>query len=298
MRACVIFNPTACGERARRFKEALKGLAPPCELCPTTGPGAARDLARHAVERGHDVVIAAGGDGTVFEVLNGIADAPDGLARCALGVLPLGTANVLAHELRMPSSPVVAWEALMRGKFRQIDCGRAEFRDDGGRPQEAHFAVVAGAGLDARAVQLVDLRLKRRAGKLAYIAAALRAFIIFPDRVRCPLRGAAFEGRAILAGNGRFYAGDIPVFEDGALDSGRLHVRGVSSVTPGVLARCLVAYLTGRWTLGKRLRADAVEEIRLESEKPVPIHLDGEFAGWLPARFRILPRALRVLAPA
>jgi diacylglycerol kinase (ATP) len=131
MRACVIFNPTACGERARRFKEALKGLAPPCELCPTTGPGAARDLARHAVERGHDVVIAAGGDGTVFEVLNGIADAPDGLARCALGVLPLGTANVLAHELRMPSSPVVAWEALMRGKFRQIDCGRAEFRDDG-----------------------------------------------------------------------------------------------------------------------------------------------------------------------
>lgn len=298
MRACVVFNPFACGERAKRFRQLLAEIGPRAELRPTTGPGAARAIAEDAVKSGHELVIAAGGDGTVYEVLNGIADVPGGLDQTTLGVLPLGTANVLAHELGVPTNPERAWECLRRGRSREIDCGVAEFTDHLGAPSRAHFAVVAGAGLDARAVQRVDLRLKKRAGKLAYIAAALHALIRFPDLVRCTLDGVPFHGRAVLVGNGRFYAGRIPIFSDGALDSGVFHVRGVESISFGMLARCLVAYLTERWTLEGRLVADRVSELRLESERPVPLQLDGEFAGWLPATMRILPRQLRVLSPA
>jgi YegS/Rv2252/BmrU family lipid kinase len=298
MRACVVFNPFACGERARRFRQFLADIGPRAELRPTTGPGTARAIARASVEAGHELVIAAGGDGTVYEVLNGIADVPGGFDHATLGVLPLGTANVLAHELGVPPNPGRAWECLQRAHPRQIDCGLAEFMDHDGAPAHAHFAVVAGAGLDARAVQLVDLRLKRCAGKLAYIAAALRAMVRFPDSVRCTLNGTPFQGRAVLVGNGPFYAGRIPIFSDAALDSGLFHVRGVKSISLGMLVRCLVAYATERWTLEGRLTADRLTDLRLDSEQTVPLQLDGEFAGWLPATLRILPQRLRVLSPA
>ncbi len=298
MSGCVIFNPTACGRRAERFRELLPTLSPRPALCPTTCAGSARTLARDAVEAGHERIYAAGGDGTVFEVLNGIADAPGGFERAILGILPLGTANVLAHELGLRGGPVHAWQLLQDGVVRAIDCGLAEFLDLQGLPARAHFAIVAGAGLDARAVELVDLRLKRHAGKLAYIGAALQALFRFPDTVRCQLAGNPFRGRAVLAGNGRFYAGEVPVFGDGALDDGRLHVRGVSRVGPLLLWKCLLAYAAGRGSLDRHLIPDTVETLRLESDHPVPLQLDGERVGFTPATLRILPRALRVLTPA
>ncbi len=296
-RVCVIFNPVARGEKARRFRTFLEKVADRAEFRPTPGPGAARGLAREAVETGHQVIIAAGGDGTVFEVLNGLADAPEGFSRCALGVLPLGTANVLAHELRMPLHPERAWEALLRAHIETIDCGWAEFADHERHRVKARFAIVAGAGLDARAVQIVNWNLKRRFGKLAYIAAALRALRLFPDRVRYAWGGETFQGRGLLAGNGKYYAGEMPVFTGGSLDSGRLHILGVESVTVRILWRCLLAYATGRWGLKGVFREHAVDKVRLEADGPVPLQLDGEFVGWLPAEIGVTARCLRVLVP-
>lgn len=297
MRACVIFNPAARGEKARQFARFLATIGPAADLRPTTGPGSARELAREAADAGHDLVIAAGGDGTVFEVLNGLADSRHGLDHTALSVLPFGTANVFAHELGIPTRPDRAWTALQQGSLRRIDCGIAEFRDLQGAPRTARFVIVAGAGLDARAVQLVDWNLKRHTGKLAYITAACRAFLQHPDLARCQINGTEFTGRAILIGNGRFYAGDLPIFPDGDLASGRLHVRGVKAVTADILIRCLGAYLTGRWSLDRKLAGASVPELHLTSDTPVPLQLDGEFVGWLPATLRILPAALQVLAP-
>ncbi|MGE3311271.1 MAG: diacylglycerol kinase family protein [Limisphaerales bacterium] len=297
MRACVIFNPAARGEKARQFARFLTTIAAAADLRPTTGPGTARPLAREAADTGYDLVIAAGGDGTVFEVLNGIADSTRGFDHTALSVLPFGTANVFARELGIPPQPDQAWAALQSGSVRRIDCGLAEFKDPSGNLRTARFVIVAGAGLDARAVQLVDWNLKRRAGKLAYISAACRAYLSHPDLAHCTIDGRDFTGRAVLIGNGRFYAGDLAIFPDGNLESGLLHVRGVRKVTPGILARCLGAYLTGRWTLDRQLTGASVPELRLTSDKPVPLQLDGEFVGWLPATLRILPASLQVIAP-
>ena len=108
----MIFNPAARGEKARRFRRQLDVVGVDCAFKATTAPGDARRLAAEAVRDGFDLIAAAGGDGTVNEVLNGIGDAPDGFARARLGVLPLGTVNVFARELKIPLRIERAWEVL------------------------------------------------------------------------------------------------------------------------------------------------------------------------------------------
>ena len=119
--------------------------------------------------------MAAGGDGTVNEVLNGIGDAPDGFARARLGVLPLGTVNVFAREIGLPLRIERAWETLQR---RTRDCAlicRAwNFPSTGARRRQ-YFVQLAGAGLDARAIELVDWPLKKKVGPLAYVIAGVKA---------------------------------------------------------------------------------------------------------------------------
>src|SRR5881628_1790607 len=103
MRTCVIFNPAARGDKARNFRRHLADLGTHCALKSTAAAGDARRLAAEAVGEGFEVVVAAGGDGTLNEVLNGIGDAPDGFDKARLGVLPLGTVNVFARELAIPT---------------------------------------------------------------------------------------------------------------------------------------------------------------------------------------------------
>src|SRR6266480_3090309 len=120
-RICVIFNPAARGEKALRFRAHLNRLSHQCTLKPTTAVGSGQTLAAEAVREGFESVVAAGGDGTVNEVLNGIGDEPDGYTRVRLGVLPLGTVNVFAKELGMPTNFAAAWAILQRGVETSID---------------------------------------------------------------------------------------------------------------------------------------------------------------------------------
>ena len=110
MRACVIFNPTARGEKAKRFRRHLDAFGSQCALKLTAAMGDARRLAAEAVVEGCGTVVAAGGDGTLNEVLNGIGDVPNGFDQARLAVLPLGTVNVFARELGIPTRLDRAWE--------------------------------------------------------------------------------------------------------------------------------------------------------------------------------------------
>src|SRR5215831_17337997 len=116
MRRCVIFNPTARGEKAQRFRRNLDAIGSQSEFKQTAAPGDARRLAAEAVKEGFEIVVAAGGDGTLNEVLNGIGDAPDGFQRACLGVLPLGTVNVFAQELAIPAKLEAAWDIIVKGR--------------------------------------------------------------------------------------------------------------------------------------------------------------------------------------
>jgi diacylglycerol kinase (ATP) len=154
VRVCIIFNPTARGDKARHFRKHLSEFAGGVALKPTQAPGDGRRLAAEAVRDGFDTLVAAGGDGTVNEVLNGIAEAPEGFARARLAVLPLGTVNVFARELGLPLRLLPAWQAFLTGSERRIDVPFAEFTAADGSRQRRHFVQLAGAGLDARAISV------------------------------------------------------------------------------------------------------------------------------------------------
>jgi len=293
---CVIFNPAARGNKARRFRHQLDAIGSQCALKATTAPGDARRLAAEAVGEEFDLIVAAGGDGTVNEVLNGLGDAPDGFSRARFGVLPLGTVNVFARELGIPLRIERAWGVLQRGREARIDLPRAEFLANGAS-QRQYFAQLAGAGMDARAIELVDWGLKKKIGPLAYFIAGLKALREQKPKIIVHAEGREVRGELVLIGNGRFYAGSFGVFPAADLRDGLLEVCVFPRINWWTTFRCVPSLLTRRRlpkTAVQRVRAAAFE---LTSESAAAFELDGEWAGRLPATFSVEREKLRVIVP-
>lgn len=292
VRVCVIFNPVARGEKARLFRKHLNEIASQATLASTSAPGDARRLAGQAVRQGFDTIVAAGGDGTLNEVLNGIVDSC-GLDSCRLGVLPLGTVNVFARELGIPSSLHDAWNTILHGKVRQVDLPAATSTSDS---TTRHFAQLAGAGFDAQAIECVNWRLKKRIGPLAYVVAGLRCMQAHRCDISVVSDHEQSRGQLVLIGNGRLYGGSYPVFHDADLTDGLLDVVVFPRVNWITLARCGPSLLLRRElprNLAHRFKA---KQLTLDSSARAPYEVDGELAGVLPVRFAIRLRRLSVLA--
>ena len=292
----MIFNPAAKGEKARRFRRHLDAIAAECALKQTTAVGDARQLAAEAVREGFETVVAAGGDGTLNEVLNGIGDAPDGFQRAALGVLPLGTVNVFARELGLPTRLELAWQTIRQGRETRLDLPRVEYAQNGATVRR-YFAQLAGAGLDARAIELVQWQLKKKIGPLAYVLAGLHALSRSPSKITATDGQRTATGELVLIGNGRLYGGPFAIFPRADLRDGFLEVCVFPRAGWLTLARC-----GPRLLLRGRLPSKVVESFQaaslvLTSPSPVPLQVDGELIGHLPARFSLERSGLRVIVP-
>jgi YegS/Rv2252/BmrU family lipid kinase len=296
MRTCVIFNPAARGNQARHFRHWLAGVTTECSLKPTAGAGDARRLATAAVTENFELIIAAGGDGTVNEVLNGIGDAPDGFNRARLGVLPLGTVNVFAKELKIPAPIPAAWKMLQRGRELKIDLPRVDFSAHG-KKERRYFVQLAGAGLDARAIELVSWPLKQKTGPLAYVVAGFQALAERQPRLTVRAGEQAVSGELILIGNGKLYGGRFEIFPAADYTNGLLDACIFPRVNLGTLLRCAPGFLLRQRLLEKFVRRLRAEQFELTSETPAAFELDGEWVGHLPATFSIEPKKLRVVIP-
>jgi diacylglycerol kinase (ATP) len=295
VKTCVIFNPAARGHKAGRFREHLGSLSAQCSLKPTYAPGAGRALAAEAVQEGFELIVAAGGDGTLNEVVNGMGDVAEGYARACLGVLPLGTINVFARELGMPTSLEAAWAVLRKGREMQIDLAEAEYTSAAGKPERRRFAQMAGAGLDSRAIELVDLEQKKRIGGLAYVVAGCKAMREPKAQIVATDGEQTVAGELILIGNGRFYGGSHALFPRADLRDGLLEVSVFPRAGWGSLVRCGLGLLLKQlYTAGGAKHFQAAS-VQLYSASEIPFHVDGENAGRLPVRFTVRPKALRVI---
>ena len=311
MRTCVIFNPAAKGDKARRFRVQLDAIATQATLKKTAVAGDARRLTAEAIAEGCDTVIAAGGDGTVNEVLNGIGDA-NAFDHVRLGVLPLGTVNVFALELGIPFKPARAWDLIVRGRYTRIDLGWVEF-SEGGKPQRRYFMQLAGAGLDARAIELVDWQHKKRVGPLAYVIAGWKA--LREPQPKITVRSPAFRysrdgddagqlnperqatGELVLVGNGKYYGGRMKIFPAAKMRGGLLDICVFPRVSKfSVLGNALYAALFRRLPEGgvQRLRAP---EFSVSAEPGAGFELDGEWVGRLPVKFGVEREKLRIIVP-
>ncbi len=288
----VIFNPTARGDKAIVFKSRLSALAGPIRLLPTRGPGDAGILAAQAAAEGIGTVVAAGGDGTVNEVANGLASAGRFPIGPRLGVIPLGTVNVFAKELGLPSDLGAAWECIRAGRTTRIDLAVAQ-HSGGSR----WFVQMAGAGLDSQAIARVDWALKKRVGPLAYVWAGFRALHGPLPRIDVTGGPGPVSGELALLGNGRFYGGRFPVFPAACLSDGKLDLALLEHANVLSLARAAVAVAAGRLLHLSGIRHQCAANFRFEAAGRAPFQVEGDNVGHLPVEFRVQPGAIDVLVP-
>lgn len=280
----VILNPAARGDRAGRLRERIEAMASGWTVKISSEAGGARHLASQAVQEGAETIVAAGGDGTVNEVLNGLAGAD-----VRLGILPVGTMNVFAAELGIPLGNVEkAWQVIERGDEIEVDCPMAN---------QACFVQLAGVGLDAEVVRRTSLESKKTWGPLSYLLTLVHVAATAPPRVRISCEGGTErEGSFVLIGNGRFYGGPFPVFKRASLTDGQLDVLIFQNQSHWDVVRYFQAIAFGTHPDLPDVEYLQTPSLRVTSDREVPVELDGEVAGVLPCDFRIAPRRLRVLA--
>ncbi len=279
----VIYNPAARGEKAGRVREKIRAL-PRCKLMPTTAAGDASGLARRAVEHGYPTIVAAGGDGTINDVVNGIAGAD-----ITLGVLPVGTMNVFAAELGIPGDLRKAWAVIEAGHTRRIDLGRAN---------DQYFVQLAGVGLDAQVVASTSRASRKALGPLSYLITAAQIAYQPPPRLHIEADGRGIDGSFVLIGNGRYYGGPLPFFKDAKIDDGLLDILIFKNLGYLDLARYIGMILVGRHTDLRDVEYFQTKRATVRSDSRVPVEVDGEVTTQVPVTFRISSRKLRVLAPA
>lgn len=283
-RVCIIINPAARGTKARRLLKELEALTRGAVIKLTSGPGDAEAQAERAVEQGYETIVAAGGDGTINEVVNGI-----GTAHVSLGILPIGTVNVFALELGLPLNIHNAWKVIRAHKTRAIDLASANGH---------YFVQMAGVGLDAEIVQRTNLQTRRALGPLSYLLTATQVAAEKPPRLRvvCDDRTVA-EGSFVLVGNGRYYGGPFALFNEADLQDGLLDV----CVFHHTNYLAIINYFRGAifGALSKFSDVDyfKARKLLVEANRKVPLEADGELIGEAPVEFAIQRRKLRVIVP-
>ena len=271
-RVLVIHNPTAGGSIRPRFGRVLEHLAQfgvTVTVRETTCRGDAERMAANASSDMFDVVVAAGGDGTINEVANGLAgnDLP-------LAIVPLGTANVLAAEIGMPLSARRIARAIACGEARSVHVGTVNGR---------HFLMMAGVGFDAHVVANVNPRLKRAFGKLAYVVETLVGLFRFPyRRYRVTIDGATHDAASVVIANGHYYAGRFTCAPQARLDDPALHVCLFERSGPFSVLRYGWGLVAGRLHRLRDVRVVSGYGVRIEGATGEPVQCDGDITGKLP----------------
>jgi diacylglycerol kinase (ATP) len=293
--AVVIYNPYA-GRMARqshllqRTIQRLEKQGVRARLAPTTGPNMAAGVASRAIDEGVDLIVAAGGDGTVNEVANGMVG-----SQVPLAFLPGGTANVLAHELKMKGGLLGAANALPNLVPRRISVGLLR-----GENYRRYFLLMAGAGLDARIVYDLNLDLKAAIGKLAYYIGGFGHVFRKVPQFDVEMEGKTHRCGFALVSRVRNYGGDLEIARGASLlrrDFEVVLFEGENSV--GYL-RYLAAVLLGHAEKLKGITVARATKIACDAPSDSRIHtqIDGELACPLPVTVEIVPEALTLLAPA
>jgi diacylglycerol kinase (ATP) len=303
-RPLVIVNPRSGGglseARWARLVEGLTDGMGPFDSVFTTAPRDATAIARREAEAGRRLVVAFGGDGTISETAGGILAAGAG-ATTELGIIPRGTGGDFRRSLDLPKDLAEAARRVRDGSARVIDAGLVRYVAHDGTETTRHFVNVASFGFSSAVASRANASSKRLGGKAAFLGATVRALLSYDNTdVWLSLDDGPRERRRVLmtaVGNGRFFGGGMKICPRAQLDSGTLDV-----VVVGDFSRLEVLTKVGRLFEGSHLELDAVTSTAahklvaapVDDDAVVPIELDGETPGRLPATFEVVPGALRV----
>lgn len=315
-KAALFYNPLSGRRRERRLADVRAasavlhqaGIEAIAE--PTRGQADAAEQARHAIAQGCDTILACGGDGTAHDVLQGMVG-----SHAALGIIPLGTANALAPDLRLPLSAVGAARALLTAKLRRIALGRVEYTDLEGNRGFRFFTVAAGIGVDAHLFYKLNPLVKGHLGMAAYYAKATRLWLTHPmekfavevdrDAEQNNGQGSALQVSQLLAVRIRNFGGVLRELAPGAsLDRDDLRMVLFRTSSRWAYLQYIIRGLVGaRWPVSG---IDLVHSLKIDcqllgdaaADSRIFVEADGELLGTLPAAISIVPDALALLVPA
>jgi YegS/Rv2252/BmrU family lipid kinase len=300
LRAAIIYNPTAGGgkrawaDALRQVERVLRDAGVAAEMLATSAPGDATRLARQAARERCDLVIVAGGDGTINEAVKGLAG-----SQVALAVLPAGTANVVARELQLPLDLPSAMKKILRGTRRRIALGLAV--SPLGKFPPRHFLSIGGAGTDAALMAAVDKKTKLRLGVAAYWLKGIEVLARYGfPKFRVHSDGREEIATLIVAGRTKHYGGAYQVTTRADLLENAFEMLTIGAASPWDYLRGLPTLFTGgvrglacahTW-MTTAARCEALDGARVLAQ------VDGEILGELPVEFRIVPDALTLVFPA
>ncbi len=291
-RLVAIYNPTSGGGHFRRdvplIVESLGALGFNVEEAPTERAGHATELAARAVEGGVDIVCAIGGDGTVNEVVNGMAG-----SEVPLAVIPTGTVNVMALELGIPLDPPDACRLAARGHVIEVDLGLAGDR---------YFALMAGAGVDAAVVSSLNPTFKKALKEAAFAIQGLAKYLTGDSPlIRVEADDECVDGYFVVLGNAANYGGNFGVTPLADMRDGLLDVCVLTDKSFFEFAGYWLAALLSAPMQHSKVRYFRTKGARLSvapgETGEVLVQTDGEPAGRLPIDCRVVPGALRVIVP-
>lgn len=289
-RYCFILNPTAGKGRARRLKDRIetyqKNQNARFEIVETLHPGHGEQLAREACKKGFTHIISVGGDGTLLEVVNGVAGED-----VAVGIIPCGTGNDFSRTLGLPSDLEGQLQVISKGKERRVDLGKAKGR---------FFINVFSLGIDALITRETQNIKRYLPGSIAYIAATIKMLMKFrPVEITLNAGDKNFKGKVMLVafGNGAFYGGGMRITPGAQLDSGKFQVCVVKALGKFAFLKLFPLVFTGRHVNRKEVLVFEAGHIFVESEDRVFLNADGDVVGECPVEVGILPGAVRVMTP-
>ena len=302
--ALMIHNPNAGnGGNGRRglldqARHIFASRGIDADLAETTGPGHATEIAARAAEENRSLVIACGGDGTLNEIVNGLATHQNG-HRVPLALLPGGTANILAKELDLPWDIPSAAEKLVHGEVKEVALGLATPLEQ--PDKKKFFLSVAGAGPDGAIVYSIDLGLKSRVGILAYWWAGARQVFGYKfPRFRVASGARKIDASLVIVGRTQNYGGPFKITTEADLFEDRFEILTLSTRS----GLRYLSYLPSLW-LNKLRGMPGVEFFKSDSvlcepldKNPIYAQVDGEPLARLPVEFKIVPRALKLVVPS
>jgi diacylglycerol kinase (ATP) len=291
--AVVLLNGVAGRGRALRKHEIVReqAAAAGIQVQGAASPEEMEEVAREAAASGIDRVIAAGGDGTVHRVLNGIVG-----SEAALGIIPCGSGNDLSVNLGIPHDVRAAAQLAFTGAARDIDLCRIECAG-----ATRYFGCIASFGLDSHANRIANLHKGPFRGTALYVWSMLRALMEFsPVDVRVTHDAGEYRGEILLlvAANASSYGGGMRIAPAANLADGLLDVVAVRRMTRLKLLWCFPEVFSGRHISRQEVTCLRAAAVSIDARRPLQIFADGEYIGDTPARVSVLPRALRVIAGA
>lgn len=296
-RLLVIFNPIA-GKGARaelaRALAALERLGVAVTLRETGARGDAEIFAREASSTHFDGVVIAGGDGTLNEAVNGLED-----TRLALAVFPFGTENVLAREIGLTRHPEQLAQIAVRGAARPISVGEVVFAD---QSVARRFLLMTGVGFDAEVVSGLDLGLKRRIGKFAFVWSILQCVwryraVEYAVSVQGTGGAANYRAATAIASKARFYAGPFVLAPAAGLARPSFELVLLKRPGRGAALMCLLALAGGFLHRLRQVEIATVTSATFSDPAGAPVQVDGDPLGRLPITVRIAERPVLLVHP-